>query len=146
MIVIVNDNLFAAAILDPVGGVVRISDDAFRAPLVAFSDDMLGQPAHLRVVSESGETRQVGYEEVRPGDVRYEQALIHELEARGLSCFIADQSLMGLMDLLGTSAFTVDQRRHIISVMRNLKPEDAAEAAQTIRDIARLGVQAQETV
>jgi hypothetical protein len=117
--------------------------------IVTFNDDLtvksypepaavaaaVGTP-HLRATARTDGVEQVGYEEVSPEDPRYEEALAFELRLRGETAISVDPGLRDLLDLLGTDKFTEYQRRDVISVLRNLPPDQAREMAQTILGIA----------
>ncbi|HXK36648.1 MAG TPA: hypothetical protein VJ553_03645 [Candidatus Paceibacterota bacterium] len=104
---------------------------------VATAAARVGTP-RLRSSVEEGTVRSVGYEEVGPDDPRYETALAIGLTVQGQTALVAGPAFVDLLDLLSTDTFTVDQRRHIISIIRNLPSDEAAEMARTILEIAHL--------
>ena len=107
--------------------------------IIIFNDDLTVKEkreasgvAHLRVVNDG----QVGYAEIGPGDPRYEGAIAAELTMQGTTAIALDPRLSDFVDLLSTDKFTEYQRRDIISVVRNLPPDEALLMATTVMDIA----------
>jgi len=107
--------------------------------IIIFNDDLTVKEkreasgvAHVRVEHDG----QVGYAEIGPGDPRYEGAVAAELTMQGATAIALDARLSELLDLLSTDKFTEYQRRDIISVVRNLPPDEALSMAATVMDIA----------
>ncbi len=116
---------------------VTFNDDlTVRAyPEPAEVADVVGVP-HLRVAAEVGGVLGTAYEEVQEEDPRYEEALANEMRVRGETAISVDPELRSLLELLSTDKFTEYQRRDVISVMRNLPPQEALEMARTVLGIA----------
>jgi len=137
MILILNDNLTRSAILDGRVNVVRLWDESLRSPLEEFRDRMRAKNPRLRVEADSTTVRASGFVPVMDDDTRYEEALASELAAVGYTAMVAGPALELLMETVESAKFNVDQRRQLISIIRNLPPDDAADMAAVVADVAQ---------
>lgn len=138
MIIIFKSDLTTAATLDARGNIAHIADVSLREPLEEFIAQMRAEKPRLRTEASIGIARQVARTRIEPGDPRHEEALVFELRERGFSAAAVGPELEWLLGLLQAETFSAEQRRHFISIMRNLPPSEAKEVAETIGSVVEL--------